>query len=79
MTNETVFADRVARINTAAKKGARKHRVRRERNLGSMLVTPIMMVFVMAGGMVYAWEAMDRPTDNPFAMAHILTSQVLSN
>lgn len=30
----------------------------------------------MAGGTVYAWEAMDRPTETPLDMAGILSSKV---
>jgi hypothetical protein len=78
MTNQEVFANRVARINKAAKKPKRAHRSRAKRNFAAMMVTPMMMALFMSGGMVYAWDAMDRPTDSPFEMAQILTAQVLS-
>ena len=39
---------------------------------------PLMLCFFMAGGTVYAWDAMDRPTDSPFEMASVLTSKFLS-
>lgn len=76
--NETKFASRINRIEKQARKSDRMRKARRPRSLGNYLVTPLMLCFFMAGGAVYAWDAMDRPTDTPFEMANILTSKILS-
>jgi hypothetical protein len=76
--NEAVFASRVARIEKHARKLDRQRKKRRTRSLGSYMVTPLMLCFFMAGGTVFAWDAMDRPTSSPLEMASILTSKILS-
>jgi hypothetical protein len=76
--NEADFASRIQRIEKQTKKTERTRKTRRSRSLGSYLVMPLMLCFFMAGGTVYAWDAMDRPTDSPFEMASVLTSKFLS-
>ncbi|APE43946.1 hypothetical protein BOO69_11405 [Sulfitobacter alexandrii] len=76
--NEAAFASRIGRIEKQARRTARSRRTRRSRSLGSYLVTPLMLCFFMAGGTVYAWDAMDRPTDTPLEMASLLTARMLS-
>ncbi|OAN78319.1 hypothetical protein A8B82_11410 [Sulfitobacter sp. EhC04] len=76
--NEAGFASRITRIEKHARKLDRQRKKRRSRSLGSYLVTPLMLCFFMAGGTVFAWDAMDRPTDSPLEMAGILTSKILA-
>tara|TARA_R110002095_G_scaffold185481_1_gene162736 strand:+ start:235 stop:483 length:249 start_codon:yes stop_codon:yes gene_type:complete len=76
--NEENFASRIQRIEKHSQKTARKRKARRPRSLGSYLVAPLMLCCFMAGGTVYAWDAMDRPTATPFEMAGVLTSKMLS-
>ena len=77
VANEANFASRINRIEKQARKTDRLRKTRRSRSLGSCLVTPLMLCFFMAGGAVYAWDAMDRPTDNPLEIAGILTAKMM--
>ncbi|QFT59474.1 hypothetical protein FIU94_11625 [Sulfitobacter sp. THAF37] len=74
--NEIAFANRIDRIEKQARRTVQARKPRRTRSLGSSLITPLMLCFFMAGGTVYAWEAMDRPTETPLDMAGILSSKV---
>ncbi len=77
MSNEAIFAARVNRINKSAH-GIRRAKTPSARRFGERLLTPIMLVCCMAGGMTAAWDAMDRPTDTPLTFAGDLTSQLIS-
>ena len=76
--NQAEFASRIQRIEKQTRKAERQRKTRRPRGLGSYLVMPLMLCFFMAGGTVFAWDIMDRPTDTPFEMAGVLTSKFLS-
>ena len=77
MTNEQIFAARVQRINKASVKTSRV-KSRSARGFGERLITPLMFVLCVAGGMTAAWDAMERPTSNPLELATDLTDQLLS-
>ncbi len=77
MTNTDVFASRVKRINKAAG-SKRRVKTKSPRRLGERLVTPIMVVLCISGGMTVTWDAMERPTDTPLALAEDLTAQFLA-
>ena len=79
MSNEQVFADRINRINHTARKQARVCKPRKTRSLGSVMVIPIMLTCFMAGGILFTWELLDRPTANPLEFASNLTNRVMSN
>ncbi|MEM6303359.1 MAG: hypothetical protein AAF744_01490 [Pseudomonadota bacterium] len=76
MTNTEVFAARVKRINKSAGR-RRPLRKASARGLGERLITPLMLVLCLCGGLTAAWDAMDRPTDTPLAMAGNLSVQLL--
>lgn len=78
MTNETIFASRINRINKTAVKTDRKRRGKSRAGLGSLLVMPLMTVTFMAGGVVAYWEMLERPTANPLQFAGDLTAHLLS-
>ena len=77
MRSQTDFATRIDRINQGAVL-ADKQRKRKSRSFGSLLVVPLMMSSFVCGGIIFAWDMMDRPTDNPFAVTTELTAMLLS-
>lgn len=77
MRNDDVFAARIKRINKASGK-KRVIKTRSTRRIGERLITPIMMVFCISGGMTATWDMMDRPTATPLELAEDLTAQLLS-
>lgn len=77
MSNEAIFAARVNRINKASH-GIRRAKTPSARRLGERLLTPIMLVCCLTGGLTAVWDGMDRPTDTPLALAGDLTSQLIS-
>lgn len=79
MSNEQIFAERLTRINYTAKKVARAQKPVRTRSFASVLVIPMMLTCFMAGGIVFAWELLERPTGNPIEFANNLTAKVMSN
>lgn len=77
MRDQTDFATRINRINSDAAT-ADKMRKRKSRGFGQFLVVPLMMGSFVCGGIIFAWDMMDRPTDNPFAVTGELTAMLLS-
>ncbi len=77
MTNAEVFANRVKRINKAAG-SKRRVKTKSARRLGERLITPILLVVCISGGMTATWDAMERPTDTPLELAEDLTNQFLA-
>ncbi|MGB3243246.1 MAG: hypothetical protein WBB25_01825 [Sulfitobacter sp.] len=77
MSNENTFAQRVNRINKTAHQ-KRPAKSRSARRPAERLITPLMLICCLAGGITAAWETMDRPTGSPLDLAGDLTSRVMS-
>jgi len=77
MSNETIFAARVQRINKTADQN-RPAKTRSARRPAERLITPVMLLCCLAGGMTVAWESMDRPSGSPLALAGDLTAQLIT-
>lgn len=77
MSNENIFAQRVNRIN---KNERNKHpaKTRSARRPGERLITPLMLICCLVGGMAVAWETMDHPSGSPLDFAGDLTDRVIS-
>lgn len=78
MRAQTDFATRIDRINKDAVRVGKQRKRKGGRGLGQLLVVPLMMGSFVCGGIVFAWDMMDRPTDNPFAVTGDLTAMLLS-
>ena len=76
MRHDANFDARVKRIHKAEKRRVRA-RTAPARRMGERLLTPILFVICATGGTTVAWDAMDRPTDTPFAFAESLTRQAI--
>lgn len=78
MRPQTDFATRIDRINAQAAKTDKMRKRKGGRGFGQFMVVPLMMCSFVCGGIVFAWDMMDRPTDNPFAVTSELTAMLLS-
>jgi hypothetical protein len=78
MRAQTDFATRIGRINKQAVIADSQRKRKSSRGFGQFLVVPLMMASFVAGGIVFAWDMMDRPTDNPFAVTGELTAMLLN-
>ncbi len=85
MNDQSEFTARLQRINAKTKREDKKLRgflrsnrrsPRGRRSGGSLLVMPLMTLSIIAGGTVFAWEVMDRPTDTPLGFATYLAADL---
>ncbi len=76
MSKQTDFATRINHINKGAAKVQRKRKPRT--SLSGLLVMPLMTFAFLAGGVVFYWEILERPTNTPLQLAGELTAQLLA-
>lgn len=68
MRAQTDFNTRIKTINKSAQKNGVMRRTTKRR-LGERLVTPLMLLCCLMGGLTAYWDYKDRPTETPFEMA----------
>ena len=79
MSNQKIFAERVLRINQTAKEQANAQKPHDTGRLGNTLIIPLMMTCFLAGGVVFLWDLLERPTANPLTFASNLTARALAD
>ncbi|MGC1496460.1 MAG: hypothetical protein WA790_11690 [Sulfitobacter sp.] len=78
MKEQTDFATRITRINKSAAKIERKRKRKPSTGLCGLFVMPLVTATFVAGGVVFYWEALERPTSTPLQLASDLTAQLLA-
>ena len=77
MRNEDIFRARLERIERTAGP-AQRRRSRQSRRMGERMISPVMFMALVCGGITAYWDAQDRPTDSPLSFAAGLTEQLLA-